>query len=291
LTRALAAASLILAVASGGGAAQPAAGRPVVPPRIIALSPHATELVFAAGGGDRLVGAVAYSDHPPQARNLPRIGDATRLDRERILALEPGIAVAWSTGNRETDLQWLSSLGVEVYRSDPRRVDQVADDLEAIGERAGTGPAARKAAERFRRRLAELHRRYAALKPLPAFYALWDRPLMTVGGDTLISRVMALCGLRNVFEQVRTDNLSLSTESLVALGPRVVVVPEAGSGADPAPIWRSPAWPGARPAEIRIDADLLQRPGPRLLDGAERLCEARARLGQSREPPVRDQRQ
>jgi iron complex transport system substrate-binding protein len=281
LTPRLAAALLALAAALVGaarGAADPTL------PRIVALSPHAAELVFAAGAGDRLVGAVAHCDHPPPVRALPRIGDSTRLDRERILALEPDLAIAWTTGNRAADLQWLESAGIEVYRSDPRRPEDVAADLEAVGERAGTAARGRQAGERFRRELAQLRRRYAGLEPVPAFYALWDAPLMTVGGETLISRVMALCGLRNVFGRVRADNLSPSPESLLTARPRVVVVPEGPGGAGPAALWTTPAWPGPAPAQIRIDPDLLHRPGPRLLEGAARLCGARAGLepGQSR---------
>ena len=276
MTRALAIALLALLPALSAGAHASAGAAEGL--RIIALAPHAAELVFAAGAGDRLVGTVAHSDHPPRVLELPRIGDATHLDRERIVSLQPDLAVAWSPGNREADLEWLSSLGVEVYRTHARRITEIAEDLQAIGERAGTAGSARKAAAEFRRRLESLRRRFADLPPLPAFYLLWETPLMTLGGPALITRAMELCGLHNVFSDVQAPNLTLTPESLLVRRPRVVVVPESIATKAESFLWSSEIWPGEPPEEIRIDADLLQRPGPRILDGVEALCAERVGL-------------
>ncbi len=249
------------------------------PPRLIALSPHATELVFAVGAGADLVGVVAGSDYPAQALSLPVIGDSQRLDRELTLALRPDLAVAWGSGNRQGDLRWLLAQGVRVYRSDPRRLDDIADDLATLGTLAGRRQCGRQAAGAFRARLARLRRHYAGLPPLPAFYALWPAPLMTLGGTALITQAMKVCGLDNLFADQHVESLAIDPESLIARQPRVILVPARTGAAASATPWDREHWPaGAAPAVIQVDPDLIERPGPRMLDAIEQLCRARVRL-------------
>ena len=128
---------LVLLAAAQGNAAEPPARR------IISLAPHAAELVYAAGAGPYLLASVAHSDYPPAARELPRIGDAARLDRERILGFQPDLVIAWPLGNRSQDLAWLEGLGIRVYRSDPQNLAAIADELEARRGDDGSWPSPR----------------------------------------------------------------------------------------------------------------------------------------------------
>lgn len=267
---------ILLVLITGLSCAADTAGR-----RIIALSPHAAELVYAAGAGVQLVATVAHSDYPPAARELPRIGDATRLDRERILGLRPDLVIAWPLGNRPRDLEWLEAAGIEVYRSDPQTLGEIAGDLEAIGRLAGTTSRADRAAADLRARLAELETRFHREYPLSVFYQLWPQPLMSVDRRHLISRVLDLCGGRNIFERLGAGSAQISREAVFAANPRALVASvENGEPEDPLAHWQD--WPSLDAVRegnlIRLPADLMHRPGPRLVDGAGMLCRKLAEI-------------
>ena len=172
--------------------AQPAA-------RIVSLAPHITELLFAAGAGEYVVGTVAYSDYPIEAQRIVRIGDNAQLDLERIVALHPDLIVVWLHGNAQRQLEKLVDLGIPGIHNEPRRLDDVAVSIERLGRLAGTELIANNAADTFRARLAELRGNYAGRPPVRLFYQVWDKPLITINGSHLISDVIRLCGGENVF--------------------------------------------------------------------------------------------
>jgi iron complex transport system substrate-binding protein len=101
--------------------------------RIIAIAPHVTELLFAAGGGDRIVGAVSYSDYPEAAKRIPRIGDNRQVDMERVIAMKPDLIVVWRHANSERQIDMLRRLGVPLYHSEPRTLPGIADSLVRLG--------------------------------------------------------------------------------------------------------------------------------------------------------------
>ncbi|TAM53755.1 MAG: cobalamin-binding protein [Paraburkholderia sp.] len=266
--------------------------------RVIALSPHAVELVYAAGGGAKLVGAVSYSDYPGAAKTLPRVGDNNALDLERIVALRPDLVIVWRHGNDERQLDRLRALGIALYHSEPRKIDDVATDLTALGTLLGTASQADVAATEYRTNVAALRARYAKRAPVSVFYEVWDDPLMTLNGTHVVSDIIALCGGRNVFAQLAPLVPTVSTEAVVAADPEAIVTTGQGPTPAGAPLpdglaaWR--AWPRmtavARGNLFALDGDLINRPGPRLVQGAAQLCRdldlARAR--RPRETPGSD---
>lgn len=266
--------------------------------RVIALSPHAVELVYAAGGGAKLVGAVSYSDYPSAAKTLPRVGDNNALDLERIVALRPDLVIVWRHGNDERQLDRLRALGIALYHSEPRKIDDVATDLTALGTLLGTASQADAAAAEYRTNVAALRARYAKRAPVAVFYEVWDDPLMTLNGTHVVSDIIALCGGRNVFAQLAPLVPTVSTEAVVAADPEAIVTTGQGPAPAGAPLpdglaaWR--AWPRmtavARGNLFALDGDLINRPGPRLVQGAAQLCRdldlARAR--RPRETPGSD---
>ncbi|MCG5075323.1 cobalamin-binding protein [Paraburkholderia tagetis] len=248
--------------------------------RVISLSPHATELIYAAGGGAKLVGAVAYSDYPPQALSVPRVGDNRALDLERIAALKPDLIVVWRHGNAQQQIDRLREMHIPLFFSQPHRLDDVATSLTRLGVLLGTQNTAQDAADAYRRQIAQLRARYAQRAPVKVFYEVWDQPLMTINGEHMISDVIALCGGRNVFAALRPLVPTLSTEAVLAANPDAIVAASPGASAPDRPLpalahWR--AWPQlhavARGNLFAIDGDLLTRPGPRIAQGAARLCE------------------
>lgn len=243
--------------------------------RIVSLAPHITENLYAAGAGNRIVGAVEYSDFPEAAKALPRVGGYSRVDLEAIVALKPDLVIAWQSGNSAATVGKLKELGLTVYQSQPERMDDIANGIERFGRLAGSEATATQAAEQVRRRLASLQKRYAERGRVTVFYQVWHQPLLTVGNKQIINDVIQLCGGSNVFAQLESRAPSVSIEAVVATNPEAIVA--SGMGRD-APVgldnWRRY---GKLKAVTRnnlffIPSDLLQRPTPRMLDGAETLC-------------------
>lgn len=252
--------------------------------RIVALAPHITELLYAAGAGERLVGAVEFSDYPEPARRLPRVGSFSALDLEAVAALKPDLVIAWASGNRDAQLDRLAALGIPVFMSEPHTLADVGRSLEAFGQLAGSEDVAARAARDFAERRAALSGRYAARPAVRVFYEVWDRPLMTVNGAHLISDALALCGGRNVFADLPQLAPTVSVEGVLAADPEAIVASGMGEERpDWLDQWRR--WPrltaAARGNLYFIPPDLIQRHTPRILEAAERLCgfleEARAR--------------
>jgi len=245
--------------------------------RIVSLAPHLTELLFAAGAGERVVGVVSYSNWPPAARELPAVGSYNALDLERVLALRPDLVLAWESGNNSAQLERLERLGLTVYRHEPHVLEDIPHMLEQIGRLAGSAAVADAAAAQWRARLRHLRARHAQAAPLTVFYQVWHQPLMTVSGAHLISAAIELCGGRNVFAALPALAPQVSLEAVLAADPQVII---ASGMAEERPDWLDnwKRWPQL--AAVRDDnlyfipPDLLQRAGPRFIDGIEQMCRA-----------------
>lgn len=252
--------------------------------RIVSLAPHVTELLYAAGAGDRVVGAVQYSDYPEAAKKVARVGSYTAVDMEKVVALKPDLVVAWKSGNRDAHLDKLRGLGIPVFINEPRKIDDVARSLSQLGKLAGTEAVAEPAAKAFRERHAALAAKYSARPKVRTFYEIWNRPLMTINGEHLIADVIRLCGGENVFAKLPVLAPAIDVEAVLAAQPEAIVASGMGE-ARPEWLddWRkwSKLTAVARGNLFFIPPDQIQRHTPRILDGAERLCaqleEARGR--------------
>jgi iron complex transport system substrate-binding protein len=253
------------------------------PPRIVSLAPHLTEILFAAGAGARVVGTTEFSDHPEAARQVPRVGDAFRLDFERIVALRPDVAVAWESGTPAQAVERLRSLGIDVLMVRTNSPGDVADALESLGRLAGTGPEARAAAARLRADLEALRREHAATGSVRVFVEIDHDPLYTVSGSQLISQIVSLCGGENVFAELEGVAPAVDLEAVVARDPELILS-TVGEG-DPATRWKR--WSSLAAVRLglvfAVSPDELTRPSPRIVTGARAVCEAvdeaRRRLG------------
>ena len=252
--------------------------------RIVALAPHLTELAFAAGAGGRLVGVARYSDYPPAAADLPRIGDAVRVDAESILALKPDLVLAWKSGNPPAEVGRLEQIGFPLFVTEPSRLSDIPRLLRAIGALAGTGRAAEQAAAGFEREIRALRRRYAKAPRVRVFYLIWHKPLLTVSGAHLISEMIALCGGENVFADVKQLTPAVSLEALMAARPHAVLGGSSSGGEEQF----IAQWRGAAPPPLNelpahyIHPDLIQRPTPRIVAGVKAVCSALDKVRSSR---------
>lgn len=271
-----AAALLAATAAATPGRARPAVEADTGAQRIISLAPHLTELLFAAGAGERIVGVSAWSDYPPAARSLPRIGDSHAFDLERIVALRPDLVVGWQEGNAPRHIAQLRRLGLRIVLEQARGLDDIADAIERLGELAGTAPVARQAAADYRARLAALRARHAGLTPVRVFHQVWDDPLMTVNGHHPVSDLIVACGGVNVFADAPSLAPVVSREAVLRAQPAVITAAAGEAGADPFAAWRR--WPNlpavARGLLVALPADAISRLSPRLLDAAPPLAAA-----------------
>lgn len=245
--------------------------------RIVSIAPHLTELLFGAGAGDRVVGAVAYSDHPEAAKAIPRIGDSAQLDLERIVALRPHLIVVWRDGNSPQQLQRLAELGIPIYASQTRGLAGIASTLRRLGALAGTEDTANAHAERLERDLASLRERYAGRRPLRVFYQIWHRPLLTINGRHLISEALGLCGASNVFAPLAALTPAVSEEAVIALDPDAIVTGSVvpGGSDDNLDAWRRlSALRAVRAGHlVVVDPDKLHRQSERIVAGVRELCD------------------
>jgi len=242
--------------------------------RIVSLAPHATELLYAAGAGDRVVGVLSTSDWPPEAAAKPRVGDAHRLDLERIVTLAPDLIVAWPYSASE-QVATLRARGVPVFMTNPKTIAGIATDIERLGALADTESSASARARAFRAQLERLAQRRGASRVVRVFYEIWNEPLYTIGGKHLISEAIRVCGGENVFASLTLPAPGVSVEAVLAARPEAII-----AGADGAvrPPWldgwkRWASLPAVALGNLyTVDANLLHRPGPRFLDGMEGLC-------------------
>ncbi|MFV0275998.1 MAG: cobalamin-binding protein [Parahaliea sp.] len=252
--------------------------------RIVALAPHTVENVFAAGAGDKLVGAVSYSDYPEAAKAIPRVGSYQAWSLEAIIARHPDLIILWGSGNSLEALPALQRLGIAVYISEPRRLEDIPATLRAIGQLADTSAVAERHALDFEQRLVALREQYGRQRELSVFYQVWNDPLQTVNGEQYLSDVIALCGGRNIFADSSHIAPRISVEAVLARDPEVIIA--SGMGAS-RPDWLDEwlAYPSLQAVRQRalffIHPDLLQRPTTRLLQGAEQMCRQLAGLRES----------
>jgi iron complex transport system substrate-binding protein len=246
--------------------------------RIVALAPHVTELLFAAGAGAKVVGVVAGSNFPAAASHIVEVGDANAIDLERIIALRPDLVVTWPY-TTSAQLAAIRKRGIPVFTSNARVIDGIAVDIEHLGELAGTEDVAKRAAAAFRADIEAARRRADAQTgpPVRVFYEIWGTPLFTIGGHHLISQAITLCGGENVFAALEVAAPVVTEEAVIAARPQVIV-----AGADDArrPAWldawkRWPEIPAVRDGRLRVvDANFLHRAGPRFARGVVQLCAA-----------------
>lgn len=243
--------------------------------RIISLAPSVTELLYSAGAGDKVVAVVQYSDFPEAAKALPRVGGYTQLDIERILSLQPDLVIGWQSGNQPEALDKLRQLGIPVYITETRFLEQIPDTLERFGQMAGTFETAARAANQFRNTLDQLKNQYQDKNTVKVFYQVWSQPLITINKQNLINQVIEACGGQNVFAELNTIAPRIDVEAVLKANPDAIVA--SGMGVE-RPEWLDEwlKWPSINAVKTDqlhfIPPGHIQRQTVRVLLGAERLC-------------------
>ena len=243
--------------------------------RIVTLAPFLTELTFAAGAGNRVVGVSAYSDYPAEAKRLPVVSSAAGLSIESLAALRPDLVVVWRDSFRMEDIGRIEGFGAAVYVAYGRRLDDVPRLLRVIGTATALDVTAQVSA--FEREVTALRAAYSAKPRIDAFLEIWHRPLTTISGGHFMNDAIEMCGGRNVFKDLSGVAPQVSWEEVYARDPFVVV--GTGSAANEAEFRANWSERGTLSAVragrlVWADADTLQRPTTRTPQGIRRLCEA-----------------
>jgi len=248
------------------------------PRRIVTFAPSMTEIVFALGVGDRLVGVSGpFDDYPVEATTLEQIGGAGEFgvdpNVERVLALEPDLFLTISGGDA-----WkaeLRDLGVPLVTLDAADFGDLLEDIRTVGSLTGTGEAAEAVVEDMAARADAVEAQ--ATERVTCFFEVYYPPLTTVGPDTFLFDLLERAGCDPVTADAASDYPEWSVEDLVADGPAVyIATPE--SAKSPSRIAERPGFRGipavASGSVVLVDADLVTRPGPRVVDGLEQLAAA-----------------
>lgn len=254
--------------------------------RVVSLAPHVTEMLFAAGGGELIVGAVNYSDYPPAASRIPRVGDNRLVDIERLLALKPDLLVVWRHNASSRQMEQLRKLGIPLFYSDSKKLDDIPDAVLRLGQLLGTERQARQSAADLRRQIDGLAARYRNRPPVRVFYQVWSKPLYTLNDHHIVSDAIRICGGQNIFAHLTMTAPSITPEAILRENPEAIVSgdrrEQEESGVE---MWKQyPAMLAVRRGNLfAISGDLMNRSGPRIIDGAAELCErldeARKRRG------------
>nr|WP_255606649.1 vitamin B12 ABC transporter substrate-binding protein BtuF [Pantoea sp. DY-5] len=236
-------------------------------PRVITLSPHLTELAFAAGITPLAVSA--FSDYPTQANALEQVANWQGIKVERILQLKPDVVLAWRGGNPQRQIEQLQRFGIKVEWIDPQTIDQMIDALAALQRWSPQPQQAIDAAQALRAQEAALRKQYQQSTPLPLFLQFGQQPLFTASRNTMQNQVIELCGGRNIFADSSVSWPQVSREQVLMRHPQAIVIGgDAARAASIAQYWQ----PQLDVPVIAINDDWLSRPGPRMLLAAKQLC-------------------
>jgi iron complex transport system substrate-binding protein len=245
------------------------------PRRIISLAPGATEMLFAAGAGDRVIATVDYADEPAAAQRVPRIGDVTAVDIERLVALHPDVVVVWPGGGNPAQTAKIAQLGIPIYRQQVNRLADLPGSLRRLGVFATDKSTAEQAARTLEGELAQLAREHGEGKHPTVLLEVWNRPIYTIGGTQLMSDALTLCGARNVFGDLQELSPVVDTEAVIARNPDIIVAA--------APVGESASWlaqwkrfsslNAVRTGRlIAFEDRRLSRLGPSAVSATESLC-------------------
>jgi len=262
-------------------------------PRVITLTPHLAEIVHAAGGTHLLVGVSAHSNHPSSIKDLPIISDAKSIDLERIKKLQPTLIIYWESGTPNTQIaalkKYFSNTPTKILGTEPRKLEDIAKDIDTIGQLLGTEKTAQASAKKFRAQVKYLEQQYnkniSHTPPVRVFYQIWAQPLMTLNREHLIGDIIQLCGGEQLFAKEKPLVSTISRESVVKADPEIIfTATDNPNMRTDWSMWSSlPNLSATKNrAFVEIDGDTISRPSPQILLGAEKMCAAIEKIGRSK---------
>ena len=251
---------------------------PANPKRVLSLAPSLTEMIFALQAEDKLVGATRYSNFPPAAKKLPRVGSYVQLDLEKIVAIKPDLCIAIKDGNPRRTADAIKELGIPVFAIDPRSIEQIMEAFLLLGDILGVPEKAEELVADMEHRLVLVKKKVASSRVRPrVFFQIADIPIISAGKDSYIVRLITMAGGSNLAGSL-TEYPRFSWENIMLLQPEVVLISSMAGGKSPEVLkasWlRWPEIPAVRNDRLYVvNADLFNRPTSRLITGLEILAD------------------
>ena len=249
------------------------------PQRIITVAPHLSEVVEAAGGANRLISVSAYSNFPESVKKLPITSDARSIDLEKMKSLRPDLIIYWRGGTPESQIESIKKTftSIQVVSVEPKKLTDIANDIETIGKLLGTETIAKKNADAFRAQIIELKHQYQNKnkRKVRIFYQVWAQPLMTLNQDHLIADIINICGGEQLFAKEKLLVPTVSREAVVKANPEIIFTAvDTQQMKTDWSMWSSIPQLAAtqRKAFIDIDGDMISRPSTRIMQGAKKIC-------------------
>jgi len=244
--------------------------------RLVVLGPNLIESLYEIGAGDYILGASEYSDYPEAAKTIPRVGSHNTINFEMIISLAPDLILIWHSGFGAENVAKLRSLGLNVYASEPKTLDDIESLLNDLGQLTGLSESTAIAAAQYRNEFNRLQYSYSEKETVSVFYQVWHEPMQTLNGDHVVNAVIELCGGKNVFASLPEIAPRVSIESVIAMNPDVII----SSGSDNRDAKKLDFWQrwkmvsAVQNEQVHfINADSLVRHAPRILQGAQQLCD------------------
>ena len=247
--------------------------------RVVSLAPNLTEIVYAVGAGNRLVGRTSFCNYPPEAKQVIEVGDTQQPNIERIISLQPDLVLVTTASQLEAFTKQFDERRIPVYVTNPQSLEDVFRSIKTIGELLGETERAEKIVQDLQRRANETEAKVKTTKLVRVFFQLAAEPLYTAGKESFITDLIRRAGGESVTANVPGPWPRYSDEAAFAARPEAIIIsaPETdetsqASAEIAAPLRKSPAALNGR--LYRINADLLTRPGPRLVEGLEQMARA-----------------
>ena len=249
---------------------------PYPPRRIVSLAPNLTEIVFALGADDRLAGVTSFCDYPPAARAKEKVGDTIQPNLEKIIGLKPDLVLISTSSQLQQITSRLDQLSIPVYVTDPHTVGEVVSSIRKLGEVMDAREKATNLADSIDWRISNVKEQVRSLSRPRVLYVLQIGPLITIGKRTFINDLLTLAGSDSISASESADYPQFSLETVIARAPEVIVAPTSHGGGGPSDEELAKAFsatPAIRKRRIvRVNPDLVTRPGPRIIDGLEGLA-------------------
>jgi len=244
---------------------------PVKITRVVSTAPSVTENIFAVGAGDRLVGVTTFCNYPEQAKAIAKVGDTMNPNMETIVALKPDVVFVSTASQIEAFTKTLEANHISVYVTDPVTLDDVYTSLEKLGDILGTSGKAADVLQQMRTRVGDVWSRVGNESRVKVFVQISREPLFTIGKESFINSLIVRAGGESVTENVETAYPKLSKEKALALNPEFIVLSESEDNQKPNEVFKdSLAEKNGR--VYKVNADILSRPGPRLVDALEQIA-------------------
>ena len=247
------------------------------PLRIVSMAPSLTEILYSLGLGDKVAGVTKYSSFPAEAACKPRVGSYINLNVEKIISLNPDLAIGTADGNKPGVVRLLEQAGIPVYIVNPRNIRDVIRTIESLGELCGVQKSADMLSSRLSGRIDHIFRRTASLRRPLVFLQINVKPIMTVNRNTFHHDVIRMAGGENMTQDEPLNYPRISLEEILRRGPEIIVISSMERGGRFETARREwmkwPSIPAVKKGRVYlIESDLLDRPSPRIVEGLEAMA-------------------